>query len=142
MSIYLEPDSILFGNQASRDFAAPIYPEYSIDWVVRELDEFEQRSGDVFRIDEQTKADIRGIAPYWHGHTHERCTGSANGRILDNLRLLARLQKRIIIRLVIVPGYNDGLDDVAARLDLIRSLGSAVERVDVLPYHGQNKLKR
>ena len=71
MSIYLEPDSILFGNQASRDFAAPIYPEYSIDWVVRELDEFEQRSGDVFRIDEQTKADIRGIAPYWHGHTHE-----------------------------------------------------------------------
>jgi len=66
---------------------------------------------------------------------HERCTGSANGRILDNLRLLARLQKRIIIRLVIVPGYNDDLDDVAARLDLIRSLGSAVERVDVLPYH-------
>ena len=71
MTIYIEPDSMIFGNQASRNFAAPIFPEYSIDWVVKELDEFEQRSGDVFRISEAVKEDIRQIAPYWHGHTHE-----------------------------------------------------------------------
>lgn len=75
---------------------------------------------------------------------HERCTGSTNRQILDNLRLLAQLHKRIMIRLVIVPGYNDDLGDVKARLDLIRSLGSAVERVDVLPYHalGAGKYER
>ena len=71
MDIYLEPDSLIFGNQASRNFAAPIFPEYSIDWVIQELDEFEKRKGDVFYIDDKTKQDLRKIAPYWHGHTHE-----------------------------------------------------------------------
>ncbi len=71
MSIYIEEDSLIFGNQASTNFAAPIFPEYSIDWVVKELDEFEKRSGDVFYITEEVKEDIRRIAPYWHGHTHE-----------------------------------------------------------------------
>ena len=37
MDIYLEEDSLIFGNQASRNFAAPIFPEYSIDWVIDEL---------------------------------------------------------------------------------------------------------
>ena len=47
MDIYLEEDSLIFGNQASRNFAAPIFPEYSIDWVIDELDTFEKRQGDL-----------------------------------------------------------------------------------------------
>jgi len=70
MTVYVEDDSLIFGNMASRNFAAPIFPEYSIDWVIDELDEFDGRSGDVFHIDEKTKDDLRGIAPYWLGHTH------------------------------------------------------------------------
>lgn len=31
MDLYIEPDSLFFGNQASKSFAAPIFPEYSID---------------------------------------------------------------------------------------------------------------
>ena len=71
MTIYIEDDSLIFGNQASKNFAAPIFPEFSIDWVVKELDEFDKRSGDIFYITEKVKDDIRKIAPYWHGHTHE-----------------------------------------------------------------------
>ncbi|MDF9823827.1 pyruvate formate-lyase/glycerol dehydratase family glycyl radical enzyme [Breznakia sp. PF5-3] len=71
MSIYIEEDSLIFGNQASRNFAAPIFPEYSIDWVIDELDAFALRKGDVFTIDEQTKKDLRSIHDYWHSHTHE-----------------------------------------------------------------------
>lgn len=71
MDIYIEEDSLIFGNMASSNFAAPIYPEYSIDWVVDELDEFDKRTGDIFYIDEKVKEDIRRIAPYWHNHTHE-----------------------------------------------------------------------
>ena len=48
MSIYAEEDSLIFGNMASCNFAAPIYPEYSIQWVLDELDSFAQRDGDVF----------------------------------------------------------------------------------------------
>ncbi len=71
MDIYVEEDSLIFGNQASRNFAAPIFPEYSIDWVIHELDEFEKREGDIFYIDEKTKEDLRSIHSYWHGKTHE-----------------------------------------------------------------------
>lgn len=71
MDIYIEEDSLIFGNQASRNFAAPIFPEYSIQWVLDELDVFDKREGDVFQIDEQTKEDLRSIAPYWLGQTHQ-----------------------------------------------------------------------
>ena len=84
MTIYIEPDSLIFGNQACRNFAAPVFPEYSIDWVIKELDEFEQRSGDVFHIDEKTKQDLRSIHAYWHGHTHE---DEVNANTTERIRL-------------------------------------------------------
>lgn len=71
MSIYIEPNMIIVGNQASCNFAAPIFPEYSIDWIIEELDEFSKRSGDSFEISEETKDRLRNIAPYWQGKTHK-----------------------------------------------------------------------
>ena len=53
MDIYIQPHSLIFGNQASANFAAPIFPEYSIQWVIDELEAFDQRSGDVFQISEE-----------------------------------------------------------------------------------------
>ncbi|MBO7702869.1 MAG: formate C-acetyltransferase/glycerol dehydratase family glycyl radical enzyme [Solobacterium sp.] len=84
MSLYAEDDSLIFGNQASRNFAAPIFPEFSIQWVIDELDEFAKREGDVFEIDEKTKEDLRSIAPYWLGHTHQ---DAVDGAITEELRL-------------------------------------------------------
>jgi formate C-acetyltransferase len=71
MTVYIEPDSLIAGNQASSNFAAPVFPEYSYDWVVEELDEFENRSGDYFRITEETKERLRVLQPYWQGKTHK-----------------------------------------------------------------------
>lgn len=77
MDIYAEQDSLIFGNQASKSFAAPVFPEYSIDWIIDELDgthgstAFEQRKGDVFACSQETKDALRSIAPYWHAKTHE-----------------------------------------------------------------------
>lgn len=84
MSVYIEPDSLIVGNQACRNFAAPIFPEYSIDWIVEEMDEFEKRSGDSFFVDEETKERIRAIAPYWYGKTHK-------DEVLRNLPKINRL---------------------------------------------------
>jgi len=71
MSLYIEDESLIFGNQASRNFAAPIFPEYSIDWIVSEIDSFPIRSGDAFLVDPQVKKDLLSIAPYWSGKTHQ-----------------------------------------------------------------------
>ncbi len=45
MSIFIDPDELIVGNHASANRAAPIFPEYAIDWVVAELDEFEKGMG-------------------------------------------------------------------------------------------------
>ena len=71
MTIYIEPNMLIAGNQASVNFAAPIFPEYSFDWVIEELDEFDKRSGDSFQISEDTKERLRKLAPYWVGITHK-----------------------------------------------------------------------
>lgn len=52
MSIYIEPQTLIVGNQASQNRAAPIFPEYAMDWVIRELDEVDKRPGDRFTITE------------------------------------------------------------------------------------------
>ena len=69
MTIYIEPDSLLAGNQASSNRSAPVFPEYAMDWVIDELDEFEKRDGDVFYITEETKNTLRGLAPFWEHNT-------------------------------------------------------------------------
>ena len=84
MDIYIQPHSLIFGNQASANFAAPIFPEYSIQWVIDELEAFDQRSGDVFQISEEVKQDLKRIAPYWLQHTHE---DEVNAHLSENIRL-------------------------------------------------------
>ena len=71
MTVYIEPDSLIVGNQACRNFAAPVFPEYSVDWILEEMDEFEHRSGDSFKVDEETKERLRKVLPYWLGKTHK-----------------------------------------------------------------------
>lgn len=71
MTVYLEEDSLFFGNQASRNFAAPIYPEYSIQWIVDEIDTFALRKGDAFQVDPNVKEEILSIADFWKGYTHQ-----------------------------------------------------------------------
>lgn len=69
MSIFIENDTIIAGNQASSNRSAPIFPEYAMDWVIDELDEFEKRDGDVFYITEESKEALREIAPFWEHKT-------------------------------------------------------------------------
>ncbi len=69
MTIFIEPASLLCGNQASANRAAPIMPEYAMDWVLAELDEFDSRPGDRFAITEPAKQALREIAPYWAHNT-------------------------------------------------------------------------
>lgn len=68
MTIYIDDETMIVGNQASSDKDAPIFPEYTLEFVVNELDLFEKRDGDVFYITEETKEQIRNIAPFWENN--------------------------------------------------------------------------
>lgn len=68
MSIYIEDETLIVGNQASSNKDAPIFPEYTMKFVMEELDTFEKRDGDVFYITEETKEALRSIAPFWENN--------------------------------------------------------------------------
>ena len=68
MTIYIEDKSLLAGNQATKNRNAPIFPEYTMEFVMNELDLFEKRDGDVFYITEETKQELRQLAPFWENN--------------------------------------------------------------------------
>lgn len=68
MSIYIEDETIIAGNQATKNNNAPIFPEYTMEFILNELDLFEKRDGDVFYITKETKKQLRQIAPFWENN--------------------------------------------------------------------------
>lgn len=83
MSIYIEEDSLIAGNQASSNKDAPIFPEYTLDFVIKELDLFEKRDGDVFYITEETKEQLRSIAPFWENNNLRARAGALLPKEVD-----------------------------------------------------------
>ena len=74
---------------------------------------------------------------------HRRLTGASNELILENVRRLAGLQKEIIIRIPVIPGFNDDGGNVAVAGRFVARL-DGVARVDLLPHHeaARGKLAR
>ncbi|CAH2599376.1 pyruvate formate-lyase activating enzyme [Rhodovastum atsumiense] len=66
---------------------------------------------------------------------YRRLTGQDLQPTLDFAQRLVRLGKRMWIRYVLVPGWTDGDDDILRLADFLASLGPAVDRVEVLPFH-------
>jgi len=91
------------------------------------------RDADLFLV------DLKQMDP----DKHERFTGVSNELILQNVRRLARLGGRIIIRIPVIPGVNDAEEDMAAAADFVARL-EGVERIDLLPHHqsARGKLAR
>jgi pyruvate formate-lyase/glycerol dehydratase family glycyl radical enzyme len=70
MSIYIDEGELLVGNQASAPRAAPLFPEYLVDFLVEEIDDFPNRPADRFRVSGEVRALIlEQIVPAWRGRT-------------------------------------------------------------------------
>jgi len=80
--------------------------------------------------------DIKGMNP----QEHIRNTGVSNEVILANLKRLDIMHKPVIIRMPIVPGYNDSEENIKSAAEFLSKL-KCVERVDLLPYHEYGKIK-
>ena len=66
---------------------------------------------------------------------HRELTGHGNRNILDMARFLAETNHPMWIRHVLVPGITTDETSLRKTADFIDSLGAAVKRVEVLPYH-------
>lgn len=82
--------------------------------------------------------DIKHMNPV----KHKELTGVSNELILDNAMKIVRKEKPMIIRVPLIPGYNDSVENIKALGEFVRELG--LSRVDLLPYHqlGENKYQK
>lgn len=64
---------------------------------------------------------------------HKELTGVGNELILDNAAKMKEMGKKIIIRVPLIPGYNDDEKNIKATGRFMKLWG--LDRVDILPYH-------
>ncbi len=69
-TVCILPGELIVGNQTGKVNAAPIFPEYGLDWIVREADKLSDRRLDRFVLDMGDIPALRQISEYWHGKTH------------------------------------------------------------------------
>lgn len=73
MTVWVKPGELIVGNQARKAKSSPIYPEYSAQWILDELNgtpyRWENRPGDKFYIEPEDEAVVRECAEYWNGKT-------------------------------------------------------------------------
>lgn len=64
---------------------------------------------------------------------HRQGTGQSNHLILENLRWLIQSTIPHCIRIPVIPGYNDSLEDATAFAKLLADCGA--KQVELLPFH-------
>jgi len=67
MSIFIGPDELIVGNQASQPRSAPIFPEYSWEWILEELDTLPTRAADRYAVPPESREALQGILARWRG---------------------------------------------------------------------------
>ena len=65
---------------------------------------------------------------------HQDFTGISNVKILQNVEKLSRRRHAMIIRITLIPGYNDGEENMHATAKFLRDLPYTPD-VEFLPYH-------
>lgn len=75
---------------------------------------------------------------------HKRHAGLSNQNILDNLRRLARIHEKIWIRIPVIGGVNDTLENMEETVSFLKSNDIRAEQIYLLPYHntGSSKYQR
>ncbi len=71
---------------------------------------------------------------------HKKNTGADNKLIIDNLKFLSKSGKRIWIRVPVIPGVNDSLEEITDIASVVRDCGG-IEKVTLMPYHTLGKSK-
>ncbi|MCF2684393.1 pyruvate formate lyase family protein, partial [Faecalicatena contorta] len=137
MTVWVKPGELIVGNQAKKAKSSPIYPEYSAQWILDELDgkpyRWEDRPGDKFYIEPEDEAIVRACAEYWNGKTvfdyvRKNLTDEINeawdaGVIDETWVCAAGLGNEIVdYKLVVEKGLKDVIERIQAKLDSLNML--------------------
>ena len=124
MSVFIRGGELLVGNQASSVCAAPVFPEYSTDWIVKEFNgepyRFAERPCDQFTYTEEGKKQILEAIEYWKSKTLIKNVWSQlpeNARKAWEINAIDDTCVRGLRAGKRNPGLRDGLESGAQRRD-------------------------
>lgn len=80
--------------------------------------------------------DVKHINPL----RHKVFTRKSNELILENLRKMVEEGANIVIRIPLIPGYNDAEGDIMATAEFLKSL-KYIKRIELLSYHKLGEAK-
>lgn len=131
MTVWVKDDELIVGNQAKWPKASPIYPEYSNEWIVEELNgnpyEWDKRPGDKFYADDDVKKDLLECIEYWKDKTlyeslrktlPDEINKAWDAGVIDDTWVSAAGLGNVIpdYRLVITKGLRDVIDRIKKRM--------------------------
>ena len=67
--IVIRDGELIVGSATVAPRGCQVFPEYSYEWLLGELDTVATRAADPFYVSEKTKAELREIYPWWNGKT-------------------------------------------------------------------------
>ena len=67
--IVIRENELIVGSATVAPRGCQVFPEYSYEWLLSELDTVSTRPADPFYISEKTKSELREIYPWWKGKT-------------------------------------------------------------------------
>ena len=73
---------------------------------------------------------------------HRAGTGVSNGLILQNIAFALKSETPVVVRIPVIPGFNDSEADFAGFANVLQELGA--KEVQLLPFHqfGESKYKK
>ncbi|MFW6181323.1 MAG: pyruvate formate lyase family protein, partial [Spirochaetota bacterium] len=99
ISVYILDRELIVGHQAGTQRSAPLFPEFAVEWIDREIDTFETRGQDRFIVPEEVRREFREeILPYWRGRT-----------LTDHL--MAHLSEEIRLQRFVATVFSVGLHE-------------------------------
>jgi pyruvate formate lyase activating enzyme len=74
---------------------------------------------------------------------HQKYTGVPNQKVYENLNLILKAEKEIHIRIPVIPGITDKMNNINNMIAYLKTL-SGIDKINLLPYHkiGVHKYER
>ncbi len=89
-----------------------------------------EKCKDVFEKLDHIFVDIKNM----NSNRHKEYTGFGNELILENIEKMANLNKSIVIRIPVIPGFNDDIENITSTAQFVRQ-NLKKPKIELLPYH-------
>ena len=97
-----------------------------------------EKCKDIFEKIDHIFVDIKNM----DDEKHKEYTGISNKKILENVKKMATLNKSMVIRIPVIPGFNDSTENIKQTAEFVKE-NVKNPKMELLPYHmlGLDKYK-